>query len=226
MLQFITSPEWFLINDAIFELISFVVVLLIALYSFKIYKFTESIRYKYFAISFAIIGIASIIKIITDMILHQHFFGSTNIFTPIITLVASQNIFFILSLIAFRYFFLLGLLGIYLVQNEISRKEISLIVLLSFLMLPVAVVTQYWFFVFHITAGLMLLLITIKTYTRAIEIKKKSAFITALAFFILLTSQIIFSLSHLHNTIYVIAESIHLIGFIVLLINYINLVRK
>ena len=66
MLKFYFSPEWFHGIDSIFEIVSIIVALLIALYAYKIYKFSKVNKYKFFSWAFLLIAIAYIFKILTN----------------------------------------------------------------------------------------------------------------------------------------------------------------
>ncbi|MEA3430735.1 MAG: hypothetical protein U9R08_05660, partial [Nanoarchaeota archaeon] len=66
MLELVYSPQWFYGIDILFESINVIAALLIAFFSYKIYKYTKDRHCLYFGLSFLAICIAFISKILTN----------------------------------------------------------------------------------------------------------------------------------------------------------------
>ena len=128
----------------------------------------------------------------------------------------------IFGTMGFRFFMLLGLFGLfYLICKCKDKKSIPIIILLFFL---ITIFGRWVYFSFHITAALILAMIVWQYYQNWRRTKK--ACYPFWAFAILLLSQIIFCLLFLTPKVYVIAETVQLGGFLLLLYCYIKLVLK
>ncbi len=222
------TPDWFRDIDTGFEVISVIVTFLIAATAYKFYKLTDEKRYKWFSASFFLIAVSYFFKILTNIIVYNEALGTQTLgkFTYTVQYVHEYYYFEIIGTLAFRFFMLAGLFGLYYIICKCQdKKSIPIIIVLIFL---TTIFSNIQYFAFHITAALFLGMIVWQYYVNC-KVQNKAKNITLrspiTAFSILLLSQLIFSLLFLTPEAYVVGETVQLIGFLPLLYNYIQLVR-
>lgn len=227
MVQLVFSPKWFYGIDCIFEVISIVVLLLLAYSSYKLYKFTRKKDHLYFGVSFLTLVLAFLAKITTNFEIYfaqaiKQVIGPDVITT--VTKVVQSSLLFMTGFFVYRLFFLLGLLGLfYIIPRSKERRHVPVYVYFA---LIVSLFSTHTYFVFHITAAILLIYISFFLYLNYEKKKKKIPGLTFISFLMLATSQIIFIFVVVNPAIYVAAEIIQLLGFLMLLYSYILLIRK
>lgn len=227
MITLIFSPKWFYGYDIIFEALAVIVTLIIGLYSLRIYRFSKERVYKYFGLSFLAFSAAFISKIAMNFALYNvnvvKNTMQTTTFTQ--TLLQKSNLLLQAGYDVHRFLFLISLLGIYWIISKSRDNEHRW--LFIYLLLIISLFSFNTYYVFHLTAALMLLFIV--RHFRNICQKKDApmnAHLNFLAFALLLLSQFVFIFVFLNNAIYVVAEIVQLIGFIIFLVNILLLVFK
>jgi hypothetical protein len=216
MHQLVFCPHWFYGIDALFEILTIIVAVLLAIISYKCFHFYREYKFKYFSLSFLSIALAYAIKILTSINLYYHLFDEMcgNLLTPL----------HILGYFLFRFLFLLGLLGIWAsMVMSIDRKTLLLI---AYLLFVVSLWSNNIFLIFHLTAFVILAIIfhySIKNYLRH---RTSCAEMVAVAFFLILLSQVIFIFLLCSLNLYVIGEIIQTLGYSVLLITYLIIKKK
>ncbi len=219
------TPDWFREIDTAFEAVSILVTFLIAIASYKFYTLTKEKKYLWFSASFFTIAVSYIFKILTNIIVYseqgigQELLGK---YTLTYQYIQEYYYFEIFGTLAFRFAMLLGLFGLYWIICKCKdRKSIPLTIFLLFL---TTIFSNIQYIAFHGTAALLLGAIIWQYYQLDKSIKQ--SFQRAgppLAFAILFLSQLIFSILFLTPHIYVIAETVQLLGFLVLLYGYFQL---
>lgn len=226
MVRFIYSPEWFYGIDSLFELFFIVVTLLISYYAFKLFKFSKNNNYKWFSLSFLLFSLAFLFKIFTNITVYSKFFERTT--TGMINLlffsINQYELFYIIGYLGFRFFILLGLIGIYMVLYK--NTSLNDMVIYSWLFFLVCILSHYQFVFFHLTAFLLIMLIVIYYMGYYIDKKNDSSLFTLIAFIFLLFGQVFFIFTLINNFYYVLGEIMQLFGFLILLLIYIWVTRK
>ncbi len=220
------TPDWFQDIDTLFEAVSILVTFLLALTTYRFYKLTDEKKYKWFSVSFFLIMISYIFKIFTNVIVYNEQLGTKVLGEHLYTVqyVHEYYYFEIFGTLAFRFFMLLGLFGLYYIICRCQdRKSIPLILFLLFI---TTIFSNIQYFAFHLTTALLLGMVVWQYYSLCKQQKKKIMHISnpMIAFSVLLLSQLIFGLLFLTPKLYVCAETIQMIGFLLLLYNYIRLV--
>lgn len=226
MIRFVFSPSWFSGIDSLFELVTVIVTMLIAIYAHKIYKLTQEKKYRFFSYSFLLISISYIIKILMDV---SVYYPTTKIVKiGILTVVTHTferlDAFYSIGYFVLRFLLLLGLLGIFLVLEK--REDWKSAFLLIYLAFVSALFGNYLYHVFHITTSLFLLLIFVYYHNNYMNYKSKNSFFVASSFFLIFVSQLIFIALSLHPVLYVVGESIQLLGYLLLLFTFISILKK
>ena len=85
MFNLFSTPAWFNGIDLIFDSIVLVIALLIAGYSWKIYKTTSENKFGYFSLAFGLISLSFIFKLITYGVLYSDFLqvAADNVVKPL-----------------------------------------------------------------------------------------------------------------------------------------------
>ncbi|MEK6905632.1 MAG: hypothetical protein AABX24_04490 [Nanoarchaeota archaeon] len=70
MFRLFFTPEWFNGFDLLFDSIGLVVAMLIAAYSWRVYKFNKENRFAYFSLAFLLVSVSLAFKIFTSGVLY------------------------------------------------------------------------------------------------------------------------------------------------------------
>ena len=214
------TPQWFHGIDIAFEILIVFISLLIANYGYRIYRFTEEKRYKYFSIMFFLAGMAFIAKILTNFTIYYKVLQTIDygIITITTTRLYLSDILFAFGFFFYRLFFLSAFFGIFLLYE--SKYSKRFIIFLAYLMLAATFASHYTFFIFHLNAVVLLLMIFSKTYENYANTGSRAAGIVSACFLVLSISQLVFIFSFINTIAYVFGELIQLVGFILLLYVY------
>lgn len=226
MVTFAFSPSWFLGIDAIFELVTVLVTLLIAVYSYKLYKFTKERGYRFFSYAFLLIGISYVINILMNISVYHPVIkvAQVGIFTIITKTFERVEIFYAVGFFVLRFLLLLGLVTLLLVLHKKKDKKYSF--LLLYLAFVSALIGNYIFHIFYITSSLLLLFIFVYYYNNYLRYRSRNSLCVAISFLLIFVSQIVFILLTVHPVLYVVGESIQLLGYLLLLFIFISILKK
>jgi len=226
MYSLVFSPKWFFGIDIIFEIVSIFIALLISFYGYKIYKLSKIKEHKYFSISFFLIVLSFVFKILTNFDIYYSVLKPIQIGSKIVLFnyLYSSGILhltglFISRLLMIAAFFVLFLLT----ERKYPRKDIYL---MGYLLFISVIFSVLFYYIFHMTLAVIVFFICLNSYENYKKIRKSSKFIVFLAFLLILVSQLAFSLIFFEIESYVIGETLMLIGFFVLLYNYLTVSRE
>lgn len=223
--ELIFSPYWFYGIDTFFDIFCLLTTLLISFYSYRVYKFSKKINYKWFSLSLLLISLGFVSKIFTNLtiyfpVLMNVTFGS---FTITYSIMRHSDILSILGHLAHRFLMLTGFFGIYWLISK--SKEKNKIPLILFLLFATTILSAYAYPAFSMT---MIILLSHIVYYYTINYKKNRNRKTALilwGFILLLLSQILFIFLFLDLSVYVASEIVQSIGYILLLCSYYLIVK-
>lgn len=218
-MKIVLTPEWFLGKDVLicfFSLIVLAIVCVLALKSYKLNKKNKSLLY--LGVGFGLIALAELACGFTKLILYYDIGPAQAIGQAIITsqIVSSVDIFYYLGFFFHKFLVLAGLYIIYRLPQK--KMYIGDYVLVFYFILLSAVLSAYegFFYFFHLTAFVLLVLI-INNYYR---IYKKNKFVNTkiliIAFSVFALAQIVYVFSKV-AVLCVIANIIGLISYIILL---------
>lgn len=220
--QVMVSPDWFASKDMIIQGFSVLVLLLIAAFSTKFYflKKKENKNYLYFAVSFLLMAISFLWKVATDItvfydIIHTKQVG---VFTITYKTIYAEKILFVAGHFAH---YLLMLLGLYILYVVLNRKSTMNHLLILYFILITTIFSNFSYFIFHLTALVLLMGIAYRYYAVYKKNKRKSTKLLFASFCILALSQLLFMPVKLYVNIYVLAQAVQLLGFLLLLITFI-----
>lgn len=232
------TPGWFSGWDLAFDALTLIVALLIAGYSWRIYRISKENRYGYFSLAFVLIALASVFKIITQGLVY--FIPWRDVATavlPVSGINPATGINY--SKIFFKAGFFMNMatmLGAWLLIFFISQKkggrlkkyyEVSQIALFIYLILLISVVANYQYSVFYATSTVILGMTVLNYYKNYLNTdRNKNAFKVMIAFLLILLANIFFGFVIFSQNFYAVGEILLLGGFLLLLYTYHKIVKK
>ncbi len=225
MFGIIYSPKWFYGKDIAIDVVSIAVSLLIASTTLKYYKLDRS-KKKHFWVSAAFIMIASsfLFKIMTNFTLYHHVLKTRNLGFVKITYTAVMTSDFLFD-VGFFMYRVLTIAGFYALYSVYEKQSKNSLLLTSYLLLSLIYFSGEQYYVFHLTTLILALLIASffrNTYSKN---KKRETKGLWLSFEAIALSQLLFMFVKLYLPIYVIAETVQLIGYSYLLVTFMKVLR-
>ncbi len=215
-MRIVPTPDWFLGKDVLIETFSFIVLLIFTVLALKYYKLNKNRNIFYLGLGFGLIALAQLATIFTKLVLYYNIGPSQAIGQAIITsqIVSSVDIFYYAGFMFHRFLTLAGLYIIYRLPRE--RKSIGDYALVIYFIMISALLSREFFYLFHLTA-LVILVLIVENYYR---IYKRNRFINTkilmIAFGILALSQLIFILPGV-EIMFVLGNMVELISYTILL---------
>ena len=215
-MRIVPTPDWFLGKDVLIETFSFIVLLIFTVLALKYYKLNKNRNIFYLGFGFGLIALAQLATIFTKLVLYYNIGPSQAIGQAIITsqIVSSVDIFYYTGFLFHRFLTLAGLYIIYRLPRE--RKSIGDYALVIYFIMVSALLSREFFYLFHLTAIIILILI-VENYYRIYERNKFiNTKILMIAFGILALSQLIFILPGV-EIMFVLGNIVELISYTILL---------
>ena len=214
-------PSWFYGKDILIDLVSMIVLLCIGYFSFQYHKLDKKRPgYSLFTVSFLLLSIAFIFKILTNFTIYYTatITQQIGIFTLTHQGVQSSDIFSVWGTLLFRT---LTLLGFYLLYTHYYKKqERTTIIFVIYLLLITTYFSRIAYYIFHATLLLLLLYISYQQYQNYQRTKDKPAQMVFYSFITIALSQLTFIFMGTNQLYYVLAEMIQLIGYTLLLVSF------
>jgi len=223
-MKIVFTPDWFLGADIFIELFSFAILSLFFILSIKNYKMSRNKNSFFLGVGFLLIAFAEIFTILTKLVLYYDTSFTQQVGQMIVTynIVKSVDIFYYIGFFLHKFFTLMGLYIIYKIPSKKGTAEDF--VLVVFFIILSSLFSNIFFYIFHITALLMIGLI-ISSYREVYrKNKSKNTNLLVISFGLLALSHIIFIMSNL-NVLYVIGQSIQLVSYIILLVLIIRITK-
>ncbi len=234
MFRLFFTPGWFNGFDLLFEGIGLVVALLIAAYSWRIYRLNKENRFMYFSLAFLFVSLSLAFKIFTSGVLY--YFPVRETVAEVLRSAAGQGLKY--SGLYYRagfFFQMASMLGAWLLIFLISQKsrarltkfyELSQIGLFVYLVLLISVISNFKYVVFYLTSAVLLSLIVLNYYKNFLTTRKKNALRVMTAFLFILAGNLFSVFVFWNNSLYVVGELLMLMGFLLLLYTYRAVVRR
>ena len=226
-MKIVLTPDWFVGKDIMiyfFSLLVLIIVFVLAIKSYKLNKKNKNLLY--LGLGFGLIALAELAGVFTKLVLYYDIGPAQAIGQAIITnqLVSSVDIFYYLG---FFFHNLLILAGLYIIYR-LPQKKLHLedyVLVLYFIVLS-AILSEYegFFYLFHLTAFVLSLLIINNYY----KIYKKNKFVNTkmliMAFSVFALAQIIYVFSKI-EILFAIANVTELISYVILLFLIIRIMK-
>ena len=226
-MNIIYSPEWFYGIDMIIDLFSILVLSLITIFSLKCYKINKKNKnYFWLAMSFMILAISFLFKILTHFTIYYDIIReeALGFFSLTYKTVAILDILYAIGFLGYMFLSLIGLLILYEIYQK-NRLKQNIILLIYFIMIASYFSTSKYF-VFHLTSLVMFIFITLNYFKNSLKKRTRTSNLLAFSFLIITISQLIFIFIVLNTLLYVFAEITQLLGYVLLLITFIEIVKN
>ncbi len=229
MYKLFFTPTWFNGWDLVFEAISLIIALLIAGYSWKIYRMSSESKFKYFSFAFGLISLGFLLKLVTYGVLD--FTGMRQVAAEVLKPVTGRGLEyadlfyrggFFLQMVSM----LAGWLLIFFVSQKSRERltkfyEVSQIGLFIYLVFLISIVSNFKYFVFYLTSMVILGMVVLNYYKNYLNTdKNRNSFLVMNSFLLILISQFFFVFVFLWEEFYVFGEVFLLVGFLLLLNAY------
>lgn len=225
MMQLVFTPRWFYGEDIAIDLISALVSFLIAFFCVKYYRINKNKNYLWLVTSFIVLGLSFLFKLATNFSLYHLVYTTKQIgdFTLTYQSLITSNTIFNYGFLFYRVFTLIGLFILYeIYQKEHSKSNIFLIISLILIATYFGISAYY---IFHLISLILLILISLqycKNYYKSRNITTK---LLACSFVIITLSQFFFIFTKVNPMFYVTAEIIQFVGYVILLITFILVLK-
>ncbi len=234
MFRLFFTPGWFNGYDLLFSSVGLLVALLIAAYSWRVYKFNQENRFMYFSLAFLLVSLSLAFKIFTSGVLYYYPVRET--VYQVLGQAAGPRLKYSALFYRAGFFFqmasmLLAWLLIFLVSQKSRARltkfyEVSQIGLFAYLLLLVSIISNFDYKIFYLTSSVLLALIVLNYYKNYLTTRKNNALKVMAAFLFILGGNLISVFVFLQNGSYVAGEALTLVGFLILLQTYRQVVRR
>ena len=224
MVQVVFSPKWFWGKDIFIDSVALLVLLCIAIFATKYYRIKKSRNYLYLALSFYLIALSFFSKILINFtiyyqVLHTQVIGSIE-YTQVI--LKSSEVLAVSGLFFYRLFTLLGLFMLYSIYEKQSKANI--ILMIYFIVISIFF-SKVEYYIFYLTCFIFLGVISNRYYQNYKKNRENTSGMLAASFSVITLSQIFFMFVNFTKHFYVIAEVIQLLGYILLLVTFIMVLK-
>ncbi|PIZ50747.1 hypothetical protein COY27_06045 [Candidatus Woesearchaeota archaeon CG_4_10_14_0_2_um_filter_33_13] len=222
MVNLVYSPPWFYGIDIVIDVVSVVVLFLIAYYTRQYYKLNRKNKnYLLFSGGALLLMISFLFKITTNFVIYNVEWHTKQIgfITIAYQTIEQIAIFSIWGTLLFRFLTLLGFYLLFLVYYKNQGSPLPLFTI--YFLILITYFTSSAHYIFHLTTLLFILSILYKLRINSKNNKEISAKVIYKAFMIIALSQLIFIFLLITRQFYVLAELIQLLGYGLLLTGFI-----
>ncbi len=226
MLNILFSPHWFYGQDILIDIVSVVVLLLISGLTFRYHRFSKrENKHLLFSIATLLLALSFLFKIMTNFTLYEQMYRTVPLgfFTLTYSTVHYSDQLFLVGTLLYRLLTVVGFYLLYLVYSERHARYIHWLV--AYFMIISLYFTSHAFAIFHLTTLLLLLPLLWHYYSNWRKTKDKAGKLIAWSFSIIALSQIAFIFLDFDKLVYVLAESIQLLGYSLLLLSLLLVLR-
>ena len=218
MVKIVFTPDWFLNFDILIESFGFIILCLFFLFAVKSYRLSGKKSVLYLGLGFLSIALAELSTVFTKLILYYDSTVTSEIGQAIVTqgIISSVDIFYYTGFFFHRFFTLFGLYIIYKLPTGRKKSDPADFALTIYLILMTAILSHSLFYLYHLTAFIILggsIRDGVRIYRGG---KSKNTLILITAFSLLAISQAIFIFS-LVGTMYVVAQTLQIVSYVILL---------
>src|SRR3989344_9459879 len=221
MVNFLPSPAWFYGIDSALEFIAVLIAFLISFYSFHIYRFVGQKKYLYFSLSFFLMGFALCLGAVINYLLYFHWLKHSALYV----LVHNYMLYYEIGFLLHFFLHLAAFMILIILCLRIEDKRVMSLLFL-FVLLAVMVAEQNFILFYLISFLLMVLYILPYFFKNCRENRTSNTKRVFLAFLAISLSQLCFFFSLWSDKIYAVGHLLQLVGYMVLLVNFISVFRK
>lgn len=204
--------------DEIFGIITVLIAFLISFYSLKIFNFTKKSNYLLFSSSFYLIGIGFLIRFIFDFLYETEKLRKS-IFLGTFQMDQVQ------ALLIFAYMFaLLAGYILLLITAMKTRKRVSLLIFI--ISIAALISSMNYFITFTVILIIIISTLLIHFDRNFNRVRTLNAGIVWYSFILILFGYVMQLLIFYSNKFYLLANGFNMLGFLLLLLNFILVLRK
>jgi hypothetical protein len=224
MIEGIFGPKWFAEADILIDTLSLIVLFLIGYFSIKYYKIDKNNKnYLYLGLSFLILSLSFIFLILINFFAYYDIVQlGYEILSIGYNLEIWPNIFIFYALLVYR---LLTLFGLYFLFSIYKKQTKSIILIISYLIVISTLFSISAYYIFHLTSLIFLSLITVEYSKQFLKTKYPGTKLLTYSFGIIAVSQIVSIFIKVHIAFYVLSQFIQLLGYSLLLITFILVLK-
>ena len=216
-------PQWFTGSGIILELIFALVTLLIAVYSYKVYKIARQ-RYTFlFGAAFFSIGIAYFLQAALNFLIHQRI-NSVDLFSVALPLAQCPTFQLSILAVSLHIFFMIAGLAL-LAYVTLKERNYQIYILFLVLSLIAILFATHLVFVFHLLSSVFLAFILIQHYRRHGTHRSINSFLVFFSFALLFIGHLQLAISMFLSLFYILGYITVFAGYILLLANLLRVVR-
>ncbi len=226
MLNILFSPQWFHGQDILIDIVSVIVLAIISMMTFQYHRYSKKQnQHLFFSIATALLALSFVFKIMTNFTLYEQVYRTVPLgfLTLTYKTVHYSDTLFLIGALLYRLFALAGFYLLYLVYAE--KQSWYLHTLMVYFMVVSLYFTSHAFYIFHLTTLLLLLPLLWRYYSNYRRTKDKAGKLITWSFALIAASQLAFIFLDIDDFIYVLAEGIQLVGYCLLLISFILVLR-
>lgn len=211
----VRGPEWFFGLDSLLEGFSCLAMILVTLFSFKAYRFTNDKRYRTFALGFGLMAFGTLLRAVSDLLVYL----DVNI--KAIWLMAGYALYMAATLMS-----LVILFEITLKTHQKAPFVPFLIVLLVFVPFVLQLWSNSFRLLFHSNSVILLAFIAYHFVRNYFAKRSLSALLVCLSFVLLALAHIAFIVDLLRHQLYIVGHLLHVGAFGLLIIALIKVLRN
>lgn len=234
MVQLFPTPDWFQGFDLVFEAIIFLIALVIAGYSWRVYILSQERRYQYFSLAFLLVSLSLLVKLLTSSAIY--FGGVREIADTLVRpALGSSRQYSVLFYRAGFFVEMASLLGAWLLIFFVSQKarerlkklyEVSQIMLFIYFVLLISWIANFQYIAFYLTGSVILGLIVLNYYQHYLNSQNSNSYRVMVAFFLILIAHLCFTFLFALPELYVLGQLFLLLGFMALLYIYSRIIYR
>jgi hypothetical protein len=234
MANLFLTPNWFAGVDLIFEAVGFLVAMLIAGYSWKVYSISKESKFKYFSFAFLLISFSLLLKGITSSAVY---FGTVRDVAEVVlgSTVGHSRQYSTLYYNMGFFLEMVTMLGGWLLIFFVSQKgrerlkkfhELTQIGLFVYLVMLISWIANFRYVVFFLTGAVLLSLIVLNYYKSYLNNGNKNTKLVMVSFLLMFIAYVSFIFIIFNTIFYVVGQVFLLLGFIMLLFTYSSIKSK
>lgn len=211
------SPKWFLGIDSFIEAFIVIIALIIAIYSYKVFKFSQNKNYFYLTLSFLLISISYLFKIFTDIA----YISIGREIQLLLSIFLNESLIAIssITIIIHKLLLVIGLLiALYLTCKKLN--PIFFIIMSFFVILLTFILYSYQLFL------LLIFIINLIIVLNLTFFNKKPKSILSIFFMYLTITYFTLFLTPFIPVCYILGHIALLVSYLILLFTFIKIFRK
>lgn len=206
----VRGPDWFFGLDSILEGFSAVAMLLVSLFSFKVYRFTKDKRYRTFALGFGLMALGTLLRAVSDFLVYL----DVNI--KAIWLMAGYGLYMAATLTSMVVLFAL----------TIKTRQKAPFVALLLVSFALIMLSASYRLSFHSISVIILAFIAYHFIRNYFAKKSLSALLVCVSFVILTLAHVAFIVDIVKQRFYIVGHLLHVAAFALLFFALVKVLKN